>query len=97
VKLVDHHTASDDFMQFVGMEQAAGRCVHMRWSWITPPVGGSTTPVFHLDEDHFPDITLKPNFFYQKPAYAREAGGGDAAILSWCIREDVVPLQPWCA
>ena len=71
VKLVDHHTASDDFMQFVGMEQAAGRCVHMRWSWITPPVGGSTTPVFHLDEDHFPDVTLKPNFFYQKPAYAR--------------------------
>jgi nitric-oxide synthase len=69
VKLVDHHTAADDFVQFTEMENAAGRCVHMRWSWITPPIGGSTTPVFHMDEDHYPDITLKPNFFYQRPAY----------------------------
>jgi nitric-oxide synthase len=69
VKLVDHHTASEDFTQFIEMENAAGRCVHMRWSWITPPVGGSTTKAFHLDEDHYPDISLKPNFFYQKPAF----------------------------
>lgn len=69
VKLVDHHAASDDFMQFIEMESAAGRCVHMRWSWVTPPVGSSTTPVFHLDEEHYPDIPLKPNFFYQKRAF----------------------------
>jgi nitric-oxide synthase len=69
VKLVDHHTAAADFVQFTEMENAAGRCVHMRWSWITPPLGGSTTPVFHMDEDHYPDVTLKPNFFYQRPAF----------------------------
>jgi nitric-oxide synthase len=69
VKLVDHHTAADDFMQFIEMEKASGRCVHMRWSWITPPVGGSTTPVFHLDEDQHPDVSLKPNFFYQAHAW----------------------------
>jgi len=51
------------------MEGAAGRCVHMRWSWITPPMGGSTTPVFHLEEDHFPDVSLKPNFFHQPRAF----------------------------
>lgn len=69
VKLVDHHTAADDFVQFIDMENAAGRCVHMRWSWITPPVGGSTTPVFHLDEEHYPDVSLKPNFSYQPRAF----------------------------
>jgi nitric-oxide synthase len=69
VKLVDHHTAANDFMQFLEMEEASGRCVHMRWSWITPPVGGSTTPVFHIDEDQHPDIELLPNFSYQPPAW----------------------------
>ncbi len=65
VKIVDHHTASDDFVQFVEAEQGAGRCVHMRWSWVVPPIGGSATSVFHMDEDHYPDVTLKPNLFYQ--------------------------------
>jgi nitric-oxide synthase len=70
VKLVDHHTASDDFLQFIEAEKASERCVHMRWSWITPPIGGSSTPVFHLDQDHFADEPLKPNFFYQASAFA---------------------------
>jgi nitric-oxide synthase len=65
VKLVDHHAASEDFVQFVEAERGQGRCVHMRWSWVTPPVGATTTPVFHMDEDDYPDVTLKPNFFYQ--------------------------------
>lgn len=69
VKLVDHHTAAEDFMQFLELERAAERCVHMRWSWITPPIGGSATPVFHLDQDRFEDTPLKPNFFYQARAY----------------------------
>ncbi len=70
VKMVDHHGASEDFMQFVDIERAQGRCVHMRWSWITPPIGGSSTPVFHLDEDQHPDLPLKPNFFYQPRAWS---------------------------
>jgi nitric-oxide synthase, bacterial len=65
VKLVDHHAVADDFMQFIETEQSLGRCVHMRWSWIVPPLGGSTTAVFHLEEDHFPDIPLKPTISYQ--------------------------------
>jgi nitric-oxide synthase len=57
-------------MQFVDIERAQGRCVHMRWSWITPPIGGSATPVFHLDEDNHPDLPLKPNFLYQPRAWS---------------------------
>ena len=71
VKLVDHHAASEDYLQFMDAERASGRCVHMRWSWITPPVGGSSTPVFHIDEDRHADVPLKPNFFYQPHAWIR--------------------------
>ena len=70
VKLVDHHAASDDFLQFIEAEGASGRCVHMRWSWINPPIGGSATPVFFLDEERHPNTELKPNFFYQPRPYA---------------------------
>ncbi|WP_170229237.1 nitric oxide synthase oxygenase [Polyangium fumosum] len=65
VKIVDHHTASEDFVQFAQAEQGQGRCVHMRWSWIVPPIGGSATSVFYMDEDRHPDVMLKPNLFYQ--------------------------------
>lgn len=69
VKLSDHHAAAQDFLLFVDAERAAERCVHMRWSWITPPIAGSATPVFFLDQDRFPDVSLKPNFFYQPRAF----------------------------
>lgn len=69
VKLVDHHAAAEDFMAFLENERASERCVHMRWSWITPPIGGSSTPVFHLDQDRYADVPLKPNFFYQAKAF----------------------------
>lgn len=66
VKLADHHAAAEEFLLFLDGERAAERCVHMRWSWITPPIGASSTAVFHLDQDRFPDVSLKPNFFYQE-------------------------------
>ena len=37
------------------------------WSWMMPPISGSTTPVFH--HAYFPDVTLRPNFFYQPRAW----------------------------
>ncbi|MRG95369.1 nitric oxide synthase oxygenase [Polyangium spumosum] len=73
VKIVDHHTASEDFLQFAQAEEGVGRCVHMRWSWIVPPIGSSATSVFHMDEDHHPDISLKPNLFYQPKPWATPA------------------------
>ena len=62
VKLVDHHAATADFMQFAEQERAAGRQVAGRWSWLVPPISGSATPTFHYEwEEH----TVLPQYFYQ--------------------------------
>lgn len=63
VKMLDHHAAAQSFLQFEEAERQVSREVTATWSWIVPPISGSTTPVFHMD--HWKDTTLKPNFFYQ--------------------------------
>jgi nitric-oxide synthase len=70
VTIVDHHTASRQFVCHEEREQTAGRPVPADWGWIVPPISGSITPVFHR---HYHDVTLKPNFFYQ-PEPWREVG-----------------------
>jgi nitric-oxide synthase len=62
VMMVDHHTACRQFLVHEKGETDAGRMLPAEWSWIVPPISGSTTPVFHRG---FKDVTLKPNFFYQ--------------------------------
>lgn len=57
VTILDHHTASSDFMKFVEKEHSTGRQVHAEWSWIVPPLSGSSVPQFHLK---FPNNYLKP-------------------------------------
>ena len=47
VRIVDHHRASSEFMEFTAREMKAGRAVSADWSWIVPPMSGSATPVFH--------------------------------------------------
>ncbi|PAW63882.1 MAG: hypothetical protein B9S34_13605 [Opitutia bacterium Tous-C1TDCM] len=59
-RIVDHHTASAEFMRFCGAEKKAGRPVSARWDWIVPPLSGSVTPVFHLP---MTDLGLRPEFF----------------------------------
>jgi nitric-oxide synthase len=62
VKIVDHHTASTQFMQHWQREAKAGRMVPADWGRIVPPLSASTTEVFHQEMQ---DICLKPNFFPQ--------------------------------
>lgn len=62
VTIVDHHTASHQFMRFVEQERKAGRDVTSEWSWIVPPMSGSAMEVFHKD---WPNEIKKPNFFYR--------------------------------
>lgn len=59
-RIVDHHTASAEFIRFCGAEEKAGRPVSARWDWIVPPLSGSVTPVFHLS---MTDLGLRPEFF----------------------------------
>ncbi len=63
VKIVDHHTASKQYMQFVKKEQKEGREATGDWSWIVPPISGSTMEVFHTQMN---DIENSPNYFYLK-------------------------------
>lgn len=60
IDIVDHHTASRQFMEFVKLEQAAGRMVSADWSWIVPPQASAGCPVFHLPMQ---DLNLVPNFY----------------------------------
>jgi nitric-oxide synthase, bacterial len=64
VKMVDHHTATQHFVEFESLEAKKGRPTYADWSWIVPPVSGSTTPVYHR---LYEKVELKPNF-YPQPA-----------------------------
>ncbi len=63
VTIVDHHTASRQFLLHDELEKQVGRTVPAHWVWIVPPISGSATPVFHVP--HYKNTILKPNFFYQ--------------------------------
>jgi nitric-oxide synthase len=65
VRLVDHHSASDQFMTHIEREQKQGRSTPGDWSWLVPPLSGSTTRVFHR---YYPDPEAgagTPQFRYQ--------------------------------
>ncbi|HLW00049.1 MAG TPA: nitric oxide synthase oxygenase [Ktedonobacterales bacterium] len=62
VTLVDHHTASRQFICHQERERTAGRGVPADWGWIVPPISGSATPVFHIP---LQDQRCTPNFFSQ--------------------------------
>ncbi len=63
VTLIDHHMAAQHFMSHVEREEKAGREITGQWSWLVPPMSGSTTPVFHRG---YRNTIIKPNFFDQK-------------------------------
>jgi nitric-oxide synthase, bacterial len=62
VTIVDHHTASRQFIHHGQKEMQSGRPLPADWGWIVPPISGSATPVFHIP---YRDVLYKPNFFYQ--------------------------------
>jgi nitric-oxide synthase len=68
VSLTDHHEASMQFMKFIAQENKLGREVMADWSWIVPPVSGSTMQVFHTN---FENKVLSPNFYYNTPAWKK--------------------------
>lgn len=62
VTIVDHHTASRQFMVFEEQEHKAQRRVFGDWGWLVPPMSGSAMEVFHHP---YENRILTPNFFYQ--------------------------------
>jgi nitric-oxide synthase len=62
VTISNHHDASAQFVHFEESEYKKGRAIHADWAWITPPMSGSATPVFHRT---YNNEVITPNFFYQ--------------------------------
>lgn len=69
VTLVDHHTASEQFLEFCRQEEGKGRSVQADWAWIVPPSAGSTLEVFHQEWEN---QLLSPNFHYQPAAWEQD-------------------------
>ncbi len=67
VTLVDHQTASRQFMIHDLREKKAGRECPAQWSWIAPAAGGSTTPVWHHETR---DFHLRPCYAYAADRWA---------------------------
>ena len=67
VRIVDHHSAADQFMTHLDREQQLGRETPGDWSWLVPPMSGSTTPVFHR---YYATGELTPGFREQPAAWA---------------------------
>jgi nitric-oxide synthase len=63
VTIVDHHTASAQFMQHVVREEKCGRKVPGDWSWLVPPMSSSACPVFHR---YYDDTRPEPAYLDQE-------------------------------
>ena len=74
VRIGDHHRLAASFDGFCAAEAAAGRQVTGDWAWLTPPISGALTPVFHRTFDA--EVVAHTNFFYQTPSALAPAPGG---------------------
>lgn len=63
VRITDHHTESLRHSAWEEKERKSGCPVSGEWSWLVPPISGSTSPIFHKE---YEDIIKKPGFFAQK-------------------------------
>ncbi len=70
VTIVDHHTASRQFLVHDAREKRCGREVPAHWVWLVPPVSGSTSPLFHITT--YKNRKNKPNFFSQPLPWLEE-------------------------
>jgi nitric-oxide synthase len=64
VYIVDHHTASEQFVAHVDREHKSGRLVPSDWAWVNPPMSASTTMTFHREFDP-PTFDARPKFVKQ--------------------------------
>lgn len=69
VTMVDHHAASDQFMDFHQREQAQGRRVAADWRWVVPPQASGGCEVFHLRMRNFHPV---PNYYLARTSDGRQ-------------------------
>lgn len=78
IRMVDHHTASRQFLVFCQKEADAGREVMADWAWIVPPQSASSMEVFHRG---WKNEVISPNFYYNTPAWKKTS---ETAVASGC-------------
>lgn len=81
VRMSNHHTASEHFMNFQKQEEKANRTVTADWDWIVPPISGSSMAVFHTQMNN--EIKT-PNFFYHKSIWQNEGHSDKEVVASGC-------------
>lgn len=78
ISIIDHHRASEQYMEFARTEEGEGRTPAGEWSWIVPPQASSSCPVFHLEMQPRTEV---PNYYWSR------AEDGDDLCL-WRDHED---------
>ena len=68
VRMADHHTLTQSFMEFSASEHQCGRPVQVEPRYVVPPISASLTPTYHAEFDG--NQLLKPNFFIQADPWA---------------------------
>ncbi|MCI5081128.1 MAG: nitric oxide synthase oxygenase [Saprospiraceae bacterium] len=63
IRIVDHHTAAEQFQKFIQDESDAGRKATGDWTWLIPPISPASTPIFH---QQFDNTVNDPNFYYRE-------------------------------
>jgi nitric oxide synthase oxygenase domain/subunit/sulfite reductase alpha subunit-like flavoprotein/hemoglobin-like flavoprotein len=90
VTLVDHQTASRQFLIHDLREKKAGRECPAQWSWVAPAAGGSTSPVWHHETR---DFHLRPCYAYAADRWAvMDRDMPPARILTPAPRKSRRPL-----
>jgi nitric-oxide synthase, bacterial len=63
VKIVDHHTAAEQFRKFTEIESHHGRNITGDWTWLITPISPSSNWIFHTT---FNSEIKNPNFYYRE-------------------------------
>lgn len=87
VSIVDHHTASRQFLLHDAREKRNGRDVPAHWVWLVPPLSGSASPLFQITR--YKNRKHKPNFFYQPHPWLlhEERAQATSAVAACCHQQ----------
>ncbi|XP_050666056.1 nitric oxide synthase-like isoform X2 [Leptidea sinapis] len=64
--IVDHHSASEQFIKHLDNENKSRGGCPSDWIWIVPPLSSSLTAVFHQEMALY---YIRPSYDYQEPAW----------------------------
>ena len=84
VRMADHHSLTQSFMEFAAAERQCGRGVQVDARSVVPPISASATPTFHAEFDG--DQIFKPNFFFQHDPWTTNTARNEEAFSSHDVR-----------